>query len=178
MPDTALHPLHRAAAKFCALVPWMLEAAIVLELVLGKCVEAAIIIGLLAFNGSLGIFPGRACSSHAGSADTAACVKCRSQARQRPADRSRHGYRRASSNSGLASRAVTFNSFLCQHPGLVRPPNIYRCRFMQCGKPGWKNVELCQSRIVKIAHTASPERRRTDKPGRIPRNHTVSLDFQ
>jgi H+-transporting ATPase len=36
MPDTALHPLRRALHKFWAPVPWMLEAAIVLELALGK----------------------------------------------------------------------------------------------------------------------------------------------
>jgi H+-transporting ATPase len=41
--DTALHPLRRALTKFWAPVPWMLEAAIVLEVVLGKYVEAAII---------------------------------------------------------------------------------------------------------------------------------------
>jgi hypothetical protein len=43
VPDTALHPLRRALTKFWAPVPWMLEAAIVLEIVLGKYVEAAII---------------------------------------------------------------------------------------------------------------------------------------
>ena len=31
MPDTALHPLRMALEKFWAPVPWMLEAAIVLE---------------------------------------------------------------------------------------------------------------------------------------------------
>ena len=36
VPDTALHPLRRALTKLWAPVPWMLEAAIVLELVLGK----------------------------------------------------------------------------------------------------------------------------------------------
>jgi H+-transporting ATPase len=56
MPDTALHPLRRAVAKFWAPVPWMLEAAIVLEIVLGKYVEAGIIAGLLAFNAALGFF--------------------------------------------------------------------------------------------------------------------------
>ena len=56
MPDTALHPLRRALAKFWAPVPWMLEAAIVLEIVLGKYVEAGIIAGLLAFNAALGFF--------------------------------------------------------------------------------------------------------------------------
>src|SRR5271169_5164650 len=54
--DTALHPLRRALTKFWAPVPWMLEAAIVLEVVLGKYVEAAIIAGLLAFNAALGYF--------------------------------------------------------------------------------------------------------------------------
>jgi H+-transporting ATPase len=54
MPDTTLHPLSRALAKFWAPVPWMLEAAIVLEIVLGKYVEAGIIAVLLAFNAALG----------------------------------------------------------------------------------------------------------------------------
>jgi H+-transporting ATPase len=54
MPDTALHPLRRALAKFWAPVPWMLEAAIILEIVLGKYVEAGIIAALLAFNAALG----------------------------------------------------------------------------------------------------------------------------
>ncbi|MGA8611168.1 MAG: HAD-IC family P-type ATPase [Xanthobacteraceae bacterium] len=56
MPDTALHPLRLALEKFWAPVPWMLEAAIVLELALGKYVEAAIIAGLLIFNAALGLF--------------------------------------------------------------------------------------------------------------------------
>src|SRR5580658_8568699 len=56
MPDTALHPLRRALGKFWAPVPWMLEAAIVLELVLGKSIEAAIIAALLVFNAVLGLF--------------------------------------------------------------------------------------------------------------------------
>jgi H+-transporting ATPase len=55
-PDTALHPLRMALEKFWAPVPWMLEAAIVLELVLGKYVEAGIIAGLLVFNAALGLF--------------------------------------------------------------------------------------------------------------------------
>jgi H+-transporting ATPase len=56
VPDTALHPLRRALTKLWAPVPWMLEAAIVLELVLGKYVEAAIIAVLLVFNAALGFF--------------------------------------------------------------------------------------------------------------------------
>ncbi len=56
VPDTALHPLRRALMKFWAPVPWMLEAAIVLEAALGKYVEAAIIAILLAFNAALGFF--------------------------------------------------------------------------------------------------------------------------
>src|SRR6202166_5310483 len=56
VPDTAMHPLRRALTKFWAPVPWMLEAAILLEVVLGKYVEAAIIAGLLAFNAALGFF--------------------------------------------------------------------------------------------------------------------------
>jgi H+-transporting ATPase len=56
IPDTALHPLRMAGAKFWAPVPWMLEAAIALELVLGKYVEAAIIALLLIINAALGFF--------------------------------------------------------------------------------------------------------------------------
>ena len=56
MPDAALHPLRMAIEKFWAPVPWMLEAAIVLELALGKYVEAGVIAGLLVFNAALGLF--------------------------------------------------------------------------------------------------------------------------
>jgi H+-transporting ATPase len=56
MPDTAPHPLQRALGKLWAPVPWMLEAAIILELTLGKYVEGAIIAGLLVFNAALGLF--------------------------------------------------------------------------------------------------------------------------
>ena len=55
-PDTSLHPLRMALEKFWAPVPWMLEAAIVLEVALGKYVEAAIIAGLLVSNAALGLF--------------------------------------------------------------------------------------------------------------------------
>jgi len=56
LPDIALHPLRMAFAKFWAPVPWMLEAAIVVELALGKFAEAAIIALLLIFNAVLGFF--------------------------------------------------------------------------------------------------------------------------
>src|SRR5580698_4460991 len=56
MPDTTLHPLHRALHKFWAPVPWMLEAAVVLELGLGKFSEASIIAALLVFYAALGYF--------------------------------------------------------------------------------------------------------------------------
>jgi magnesium-transporting ATPase (P-type) len=54
--DTTLHPLRRALTKFWAPVPWMLEAAIVLGVVLGKYFEAGVIAGLLVFNAALGYF--------------------------------------------------------------------------------------------------------------------------
>jgi H+-transporting ATPase len=56
MLDTAPHPLRSALGKLWAPVPWMLEAAVVLELALGKYVEGAIIAGLLVFNAALGLF--------------------------------------------------------------------------------------------------------------------------
>lgn len=56
MPDTSAHPLRSALSKFWTPVPWMLEAAIVLEVVLGKYLEAAVIAALLVFNAALGFF--------------------------------------------------------------------------------------------------------------------------
>ena len=56
MPDTAENPLRRALIKFWSPIPWMLEAATILELVLGKYVEAGIIAVLLLFNAALGFF--------------------------------------------------------------------------------------------------------------------------
>ncbi|MGD0390831.1 MAG: HAD-IC family P-type ATPase [Tepidisphaeraceae bacterium] len=56
MPDTSSHPTRMAIEKLWAPIPWMLEAAIVLELVLGKYIEAAIIAMLLLFNAALGFF--------------------------------------------------------------------------------------------------------------------------
>jgi H+-transporting ATPase len=56
MPDTSVHPLRNALAKFWAPVPWLLEASIILEVVLHKYSEAAIIAGLLVFNAALAYF--------------------------------------------------------------------------------------------------------------------------
>ena len=56
MPDETVHPLRSALSKFWTPVPWMLEAAIVLEMVLGKYIEAAVIAALLVFNAALGFF--------------------------------------------------------------------------------------------------------------------------
>ena len=56
MPDTTENPLRRALTKFWTPIPWMLEAATILELVLGKYVEAGIIAVLLLFNAALGFF--------------------------------------------------------------------------------------------------------------------------
>ncbi|MGB8412418.1 MAG: HAD-IC family P-type ATPase [Candidatus Binatus sp.] len=56
MPDETVHPLRSALSKFWSPVPWMLEAAIVLEVALGKYVEAAVIAALLVFNAALGFF--------------------------------------------------------------------------------------------------------------------------
>jgi H+-transporting ATPase len=53
MPDTSAHPLRDALLKFWAPVPWLLEASIVLQLVLHKYFEAAVIAALLVFNAAL-----------------------------------------------------------------------------------------------------------------------------
>ena len=52
--DTTLHPWRMALTKFWAPIPWMLEAAILLQVALGEYVDAAIIAGLLLFNAVLG----------------------------------------------------------------------------------------------------------------------------
>ena len=54
VPDTTQNPFRRAMEKFWAPVPWMLEAAIVLQMMLGEYAGAAIIACLLAFNVVLG----------------------------------------------------------------------------------------------------------------------------
>jgi len=56
VPDPADRPWSRAIDKFWAPVPWMLEAAILLQLLLQKFTEAAVIAGLLVFNAALGFF--------------------------------------------------------------------------------------------------------------------------
>src|SRR5580692_2046919 len=54
--DVTQHPLLRAAQKLWAPVPCMLEAAILLQLVLGDYVEAGVVGLLLIFNAGLGFF--------------------------------------------------------------------------------------------------------------------------
>jgi H+-transporting ATPase len=56
VPDTSMRPWRMALAKFWAPVPWMLEAAVILQLVLREYAEAAVIAGLLVFNAALGFF--------------------------------------------------------------------------------------------------------------------------
>jgi H+-transporting ATPase len=56
IPDTSAHPLRNALAKFWAPVPWLLEASIVLEIVLHKYYEAAVIATLVVFNAALAYF--------------------------------------------------------------------------------------------------------------------------
>ncbi len=64
LPDTSVHPWRAVLGQFWAPVPWMLEAAVLLEIVLGKYFEAATIAFLLAFNACLGFFQeGRAQST-------------------------------------------------------------------------------------------------------------------
>lgn len=55
-PDAAPASLRRVASAFWAPVPWMLEAAIVLQLALGETVQATAIAALLLFNALIGFF--------------------------------------------------------------------------------------------------------------------------
>jgi H+-transporting ATPase len=54
--DVAQHPVRRAVDKLWAPVPWMLEAAILLQLGLGDYVAAGVVALLLLFNAALGFF--------------------------------------------------------------------------------------------------------------------------
>ncbi|OGA55556.1 MAG: hypothetical protein A3G81_13680 [Betaproteobacteria bacterium RIFCSPLOWO2_12_FULL_65_14] len=56
----AISPVARALlSKFWGLIPWMLEAAIVVDLALGRWAEAAVIAALLAFNALVGFMQER-----------------------------------------------------------------------------------------------------------------------
>ncbi|CAB3774044.1 HAD-IC family P-type ATPase [Paraburkholderia humisilvae] len=55
LPDTSPSTWRMVLEKFWAPVPWMLEAAVILQCVLGRFVEAGIIAGLLVFNAVLGV---------------------------------------------------------------------------------------------------------------------------
>src|ERR1700677_3486675 len=56
MPDAGVHPLRMALEKFSTPVAWMLEAAVVLQIIMGSYIEAGIIAALLIFNAALGLF--------------------------------------------------------------------------------------------------------------------------
>ncbi len=53
MAEERQHPLRMLWSKFWAPVPWMLEAAVVLEILLHKNIEAGVIAGLVVFNAAL-----------------------------------------------------------------------------------------------------------------------------
>ena len=52
--DVAQHPVRRALLKLWAPVPWMLEAAVLLQLGLGDDIEAGVVAFLLLFNAAIG----------------------------------------------------------------------------------------------------------------------------
>jgi len=54
--DVAEHPIQRGLKKLWAPVPWMLEAAVVLQLALGEYAEAGAVAVLLLFNAGLSFF--------------------------------------------------------------------------------------------------------------------------
>jgi H+-transporting ATPase len=54
--DVSQHPVRRALGKLWAPVPWMLEAAIFLQLFLGDYVEAGVVALLLVANAAIGFF--------------------------------------------------------------------------------------------------------------------------
>ena len=54
--DVAQHPIQRALGKLWAPIPWLLEAAILLQLALGEYIEASAVTLLLVANAALSFF--------------------------------------------------------------------------------------------------------------------------
>src|SRR6202162_807356 len=54
--DVSQHPVRRALGKLWAPVPWMLAAAVILQLFLGDYVEAGVVALLLVANAAIGFF--------------------------------------------------------------------------------------------------------------------------
>lgn len=54
--DIENRPIRRLLGKFSAPVPWLLEATVLLQLALGKDIEATVIFALLIFNAAIGFF--------------------------------------------------------------------------------------------------------------------------
>jgi H+-transporting ATPase len=54
--DERVHPLKRVLRHFWSPVPWMLEATVALQLLIGERVEALMIVALLLLNVALGVF--------------------------------------------------------------------------------------------------------------------------
>jgi H+-transporting ATPase len=54
--DVEERPIRHMLEKFSAPVPWLLEATVLLEVLLGKYVEAVVILALLIFNAAIGYF--------------------------------------------------------------------------------------------------------------------------
>ena len=56
MPDPSANLFHNALSKFWAPIPWLLEAAILLQVFSHKYLEAGVVAGLLVFNAALSYF--------------------------------------------------------------------------------------------------------------------------
>jgi magnesium-transporting ATPase (P-type) len=86
-PDTSVHPLRNALIKFWAPVPWLLEASIVLQVVLHKYFEAAIIAALLVFNAALAYLQEGRAPSNPGCPEIPSCLECFGPTRRTVEDR-------------------------------------------------------------------------------------------
>jgi H+-transporting ATPase len=62
--EEKIRPITRVARHFWALVPWMLEATIALQLAVGERLEALIIAALLMLNVGLGLFQENRAGAH------------------------------------------------------------------------------------------------------------------
>ena len=91
-PTRRAHPLRNALTKFWAPVPWLLEASIVLQVVLHKYLEAAVIAGLLVFNAALAYFQEGRAQATLTRLEIASCPECFRTPRWRLEDDSCDGF--------------------------------------------------------------------------------------
>jgi hypothetical protein len=162
--DVVQDPINRALKKSWAPVPWMLEAAILLQLALGEYVEASAIAFPLVFNAGLGFFQeGRAQATLEALKSRLAVTACYLRRL-----RSFRGYRRRLSR--LTVEGIGFRDSQDPEPTFELPP--LRCQQLTSGlsrsrptaargSPLSARAGPCQSRANALVETTVSDRKTT-----------------